>query len=159
MSDDVALSAKNAAGAVALRLAGANYAEIAETLGYHDAAVAQAAVENHLATIAAASTPEKREELRATEGARIERLLRSVWTKATTPRDPEHLPAVRTALALIDRRIKLYGLDAPTTIAVYSPTTSEIDAWVASMSAQQADLGIEEPDLIVLDAIDVTDAD
>jgi hypothetical protein len=158
MSDEVALSTKNAAAAVALRLAGANYTEIAETLGFHDAAVAQAAVERHLASIAADTSAEKRDELRATEGARIDRLIRSVWTKATTARDPEHLPAVRTALALIDRRIKLYGLDAPTTIAVYSPTTSEIDAWVASMSAQQADLGIEEPDLIVLDAIDVTDA-
>ena len=116
--------------AVGLRLAGASYGEIAEVLGYSTAVQAREAIEQDLALEA---TTAGRDELRDLEGERILKLLRNVWVKATSPRDPEHLAAAKVALALIDRRIRLYGLDAPQEIVVYNPSASEIDEWVAKM--------------------------
>ena len=119
--------------ALALRLAGATYAEIAETLTYASSDIARVAVESELANMAA--DPEKREQLRMLESTRLERLLRSLWQKAIDPETPEHLSYVKTALSIIDRRIRLFGLDAPTEIAIHTPTQAEIDAWVAQVSS------------------------
>jgi len=118
--------------AVALRLAGASYAEIADALAFADAKAARSAVET---TLAASATAHCREQLRSEEAGRLERLLRGVWGKATNPDHAEHLPAAKVALAIIDRHVRLYGLDAPAEVVVHSPTTAEIDSWVAGMTA------------------------
>lgn len=131
------------AAAVALRIAGATYQEIADTLEFIDAPAARRAVEEVLAHQAADADPAKRELLRAESATRIDRLLRSVWSKATSPGDLEHLPAVRVALSLIDRRIRLYGLDAPAEVLVHTPTMVEIDAWVAAVTGRDAPKVIE----------------
>lgn len=123
---------RQGAAATALRLAGASYVEIAEALSFVDAKAARALVEQ---TLGASTTDATRAQLRDEESARLERLLRSVWHKATTPEHAEHLPAAKVALAIIDRHSRLHGLDAPTEVIVHTPTTSEIDAWVASMTA------------------------
>lgn len=137
--------------ATALRLAGATYAEIAESLGLADAAEARGMVERDLAT--RSEDEGERAALRLEEAARIERLIRSVWGKATKTDDPEHLPAVRTALALVDRHARLLGLDMPTEVVVYTPTTTEIDAWVAEVvSIQSSVLDVEEADVAAIEA-------
>jgi hypothetical protein len=46
-------------------------------------------------------------------------------SKALNPKDKEHLAYNARALAIIDRQIKLWGLDAPTQIQV-SATDQEI---------------------------------
>lgn len=139
--------------AVALRLAGASYAEVAETLGYADANAARVQVELELGN--GANDPEGRARLREEASARLERLLRGVWQKAVNPTDPEHLPAVRTAMTLIDRHIRLHGLDAPTEVTVHNPTTTEIEAWVALMLAkQQETIDVEEADILMLEPAD-----
>jgi len=138
--------------AVALRLAGASYDEIAQHLGYADAGMAAAAVERDLRDHL---SEEGRDEVRMTDGRRIERLLRSVWAKANDPTHVEHLPAVRTALALIDRHARLYGLDAPQEVIVYNPAASEIEAWVSQMTLNLSSVdGIIEQDIIDLDELD-----
>lgn len=124
-------SAKRAEAAVALRLAGATYPEIANTCGYTDAFHARQAVER---VLAASVGEDGRDQLRAVEGKRLERLLRSTWKRATDPGDTEHLAYVRAALALIDRHVRLFGLDAPQQMVVYSPAQGEIEAWVAGMA-------------------------
>ena len=43
------------------------------------------------------------ETQRAEATLRLEALLTSVWPKASNDADPEHLPAVRMALGLVDR--------------------------------------------------------
>jgi hypothetical protein len=95
-----------------------------------------------------------RAALRAEEEARILRLLRGVWGKATNPNDPEHLVAARIALAMVDRHSRLMGLDMPTEVVVYTPTTSEIDAWVAEVVALQHTnvLDVEEADVLAIEA-------
>jgi hypothetical protein len=134
--------------ATALRLAGASYAEIAATLGLASPKSARDAVERDLAM--RSDDTEDRARLRQEEAARIERLIRSVWTKATTPTDPEHLPAARVALAMVDRHARLLGLDMPTEVVVYTPTTTEIDQWVATMVAQSSTIvgEVEEADVL-----------
>jgi hypothetical protein len=119
--------------AVALRIAGANYSEIATTLGYMSSAKAREAVERALA---ASIDSDDRERLRTLEGKRLERLLRGLWRKATDDANPEHLSAVRTAVAVIDRHARLFGLDAPQQMVVYTPAGEEIAGWVAQMASQ-----------------------
>lgn len=131
--------------AVALRIAGANYSEVAQALGYASANHARLAVERALA---ASVGDESRDQLRFLEGRRLERLLRGLWAKATDDRHPDQIAAARTALAVIDRHSRLYGLDAPTQMVVHSPTAGEIEAWVAQMAAQVSQGMPEEKDII-----------
>jgi hypothetical protein len=139
--------------AVALRIAGATYSDIARTLDYASAALARQAVERSLATTAGT---ESREQLRFIEARRLERLLRGLWKKATDETNEEHLAAVRTAIAVIDRHAKLYGLDAPQEMVVYTPAASELEAWVANMAKQVRGEFPEEADIITAE-YEVTD--
>lgn len=150
MSEPVVGSSKTAAAALALRVHGASPAEIAEALQLPDAETAQDLVERELASRVADIDPAQRNRQRALAVARIERMMRSVARKATDEGDPEHLPAVRAFLALIDREVRLLGLDAPVEVAVYNPTANEIEAWVLRMSAAAGlvTVGIEEADVI-----------
>lgn len=144
---------RQGSAALGLRLAGAGYDEIAETLGFEHAWAAREAVEATLAN-RALSDRDGRERLRAEEGARLLRLLRSVWQKATDTDSPEHLPAVKVAADLIARHTRLYGLDAPSEIVVHSPTASEIDRWVAALVSstteplRQMELDVVEAEVV-----------
>ena len=129
---------RQGAAALALRLAGASYIEVADMLGLPSAVEARDQVEVALAA-RAWQAKDQRDSLRAEDGARIERLLRSVWPKATNPDHHEHLVAVKVALSLIDRHSRLYGLDAPTEFVVHNPTQAELDQWVSAMVAHSAD--------------------
>lgn len=140
---------KNARAALALRLAGASYMEIADAVGYTDHVTARQAVVRELAGIDTDTA--SRERLRAEEGARIERLMRSVWGKATDQNHPEHLMAVRTALSLIDRHARLFGLDTPVEQPIYTPTTAEIDQWVAQLIEGSAGATVIEAEVIEIE--------
>lgn len=118
--------------AMALKVAGANYSEIADVLEYSSVDQARSAVERGLAATAG---EEDRKRLREISGRRLERLLRGLWSKATDPEHPEHLSATRTALSLIDRHIRLYGQDAPSEMVVYAPGQAEIGEWIANMAS------------------------
>jgi hypothetical protein len=144
---------RTGAAALALRLAGAGYDEVADALGLPSAQAARNHAEDALAA-RAWDDVKGRERLRAENSARIERLLRSVWTKATDNDHPEHLAAVKVARELIDRHCKLYGLDAPAEIVIHNPTASEIDAWVAGMIAvTTSELRAMEPDVIDVEEV------
>lgn len=134
----------------ALRLAGATFPEIAETLGIANAAEAQTL---YFRDLGQRVSDEDRRHSRMEAKARLERLLRSTWRKATTERDPEHLAAVRVAQGIVDRLIKLEGLDAPTEVVVHAPTVAEIDAWVARVVAAQPDNLPDEPDIVDADVV------
>lgn len=135
--------------AVGLRLAGATFTEVADTLGLPDRIAARDLIEKELASYD--DDPAARDRLRDEEAARIERLLRGVWGKAVDPENPEHLPSVRTALALIDRHARLLGLDRPQEMVVYTPTTSEIDTWVTQVIAGRAVVDVEETDVLAIE--------
>jgi len=133
---------------LALRLAGAGYDEVADALGLTSAQVARDHAEKALEA-RAWDDVQGRDRMRAENGARLERLLRGVWAKATNPDHPEHLAAVKVAKEVIDRHCRLYGLDAPSEVIVHTPTATEIDQWVAGMIAMSAaDLRAMEPPII-----------
>jgi hypothetical protein len=141
------------AAAIALKIAGADYSEIAETLGYSSVTSARSAVERGLA---ATASEEDRSNLRVISGRRLERLLRAIWVKATDPKHPEQLSAQRTALALIDRHIRLWGQDAPSEMVIYSPSKGEIEEWIAQM-AHNVRAGLpQEKDIIEGEVLDDT---
>lgn len=133
---------RTAAAALALRLAGAGYDDVADALGMDSALVARRAAESALAARATEDL-DGRKRLRAECGARIERLLRSVWGKATDHDHPEHLVAVRVARELIDRHVRLYGLDAPAEVVIHNPTALEIEEWVSLVVAGRNQPAIE----------------
>jgi hypothetical protein len=63
----------------------------------------------------------------------LEQLLRSCWIKAMNPDHPDHLLAVTKAREIVDRHAKLYGLDSPTELIVHSPSSQELEQWVAQV--------------------------
>lgn len=134
MASQVPARNKEKRAALTLRLAGASYAEIADAVGYASAADARNAVVAELASYEA--TDDERKQLRREEAARVERLMRSVWGKATDPNNPEHLSAVKIALQLVERHGRIYGVDMPQEVVIYNPTASEIDEWVATIIQQ-----------------------
>jgi hypothetical protein len=146
---------RNAQAALGLRIAGASYEDVAQVLGFAGPDEARRAVERALMETAA--DPKERETQRALSAARIDRMLRSVFSRAVDKNDPDQLTAVRVALQLEDRRIRLYGLDAPVEHIVYNPTATEIEAWVQAMLGANEHLAIEEPDIIAIPGEVVTD--
>ena len=134
-----------ASAVTALKLAGASFAEIADTLGIASTAEAQSL---YFQDLGSRVTDEDRNMERTEAKARLERLLRSTWRKATTERDPEHLAAIRVAQGLVDRIIKLQGLDAPTEVIIHAPTVAEIDAWVANVASHDLSGLPSEADII-----------
>lgn len=150
---------RRANAAVALRLSGASFAEIAVALEYASAREARHAVE---AALAENHTDDMtRQQMRAEATGRLERMLRGVWQKATSPDDAEHLPAVKVAVSVIDRMIRLHGLDAPSEVVVHAPTAREIDEWVAKVTSTGVDdlRALEDPTIIDAEVIEVVDDD
>jgi hypothetical protein len=131
--------------AVTLAIYGASYSEIAKRLSYASAHIARLAVERGLA---AATGPEDRKRRREVEGRRLERLLRGVMAQATDEENPEQPAYVRAAAMIIDRRIRLYGLDAPQEMVLYNPTERELQTWLSEkIGVTQQDFP-EEADII-----------
>lgn len=103
-----AKTAERRSRAVALRLAGADLQQIVDALGYSDKAAASKditrALEAHLAEQRMGS-----ELLRETELLRLDRIQRGLWPAAVNG----DTKAADTVLRVIDRRVRLLGLDIP----------------------------------------------
>lgn len=139
---------RKANAAVQMRIAGASWDEIAEVIGYpsgRDALVAtERALEKELRELS-------KDGMRQMAGRRLERLLRGVWPKAIDPDNPEQLPAVGKAREIIADHRKLFGLDAPTEIAVHAPTEQELANWVATV-VNVGRPALEEADIFDIEA-------
>jgi hypothetical protein len=99
-----------------------------------------------------------KDRMRHIANRKLDQLLRSVSAKAANPKHPEHLAAVGKALNIIDRHIKLYGLDAPTEMIVHNPDSGEIEAWVMGlMNEGRGDL--QEADILEGEVVSVRDDD
>lgn len=134
-SDSVASKrppASRAQAALALRLAGAPFRDIATTLGYSTAVDAQNAVDKLLA---ASVEDEDLVAQRRLVDARLSRMLQAAWPTAME-RGPKQLDYMRMVLAIEERRARLQGTDAPTKHEVYSPTAEQIAQTVAALRAQ-----------------------
>lgn len=131
--------------AVALRVEGANYSQIAQVLEYPSSVAAREAVER---TLANSVGDDDREIMRSIESRRLEKVLRAVMRRAVNEDDPEQLNAAKVALMFIDRHIKLQGLDAPQVMAVYSPSATEMQEWLEQASRQIRPTTPQEAELV-----------
>lgn len=138
-----------AESALALRIAGTSYTNIAKALGYASATRARLAVERVLA--ASADSPEERDQQRVLNDKRLNRLLQSVMGKAVDPKDPDHLAYNARALAITDRIMRLWGVDAPAQVQI-TPTDEHLQQYVAHMMK----LARKEPEA---EEADIMDAD
>lgn len=128
-------SPTRAAAAVAMKIDGAGYSDIARVLEYSSAQRARLAVEEAIG--AQAGSPEQIEHIRFLNSRRLERLLQSMMKRATNPKDPDHLAYARMVVVVIDRHLRLWGADAPQKLDVtYSPAAGEIERWATQMAAQ-----------------------
>jgi hypothetical protein len=147
---------RKANAALAMRLSGATWEDIASVLGFPTERAALVAYESAMEK--QLETPESREELRRLARLRLERLMRGVWAKAIDPENAEHLAAVSKAKEIIAQITRLEGSDAPTEVNIYSPAQSEIEAWVAEQVNKTVPQ-LEEADIfegeIVVDSEDV----
>lgn len=111
-----ALSNDRVRASLALWTAGATYGDIAAQFGFRSPAVAAMAIERALSE--SVDDTQDRTKLRRRMSLTLDRLLRAVMPKAIDTQNPEQLPAVRTALTVVERYAKLNGLDAPTQVEV-----------------------------------------
>lgn len=110
---------------VALRLGGLPIRAIAAELR-----CSPGAVHAHLVHVLAehrAGTAELVEQYRAVEGARLEELHRAVWPAAVAG----DLAAAMVALRIMERRARLFGLDAPTRVEA-AQTEDVVLRWVGT---------------------------
>jgi len=94
--------------ALRLRSRGVTYQKIADSLG-----VTKATAYNRVQRALAAIPAEAVDEYRRLETERLDSLLEMALEKALDPNNKSSLFAVDRTLAIMDRRAKLLGLDAP----------------------------------------------
>lgn len=128
-------SPTRAAAAVAMKIDGAGYSDIAKVLDYSSPQRARRAVEEAISL--QAGSPEEIDHIRFINSRRLERILVSVMTRATDPGDADHLAYARMAVVLIDRHLRLWGADNPAQMKVtVTPTALAIEEWVTEMARQ-----------------------
>lgn len=141
---------RKADAALSMSLSGATWGEIAESLGFPTPRAARTATEKALAR--QLEREDDREKMRKMAGARLERLLRGIWTKAIDPNSPEQMSAISRSRELIADYSKLWGLNAPTEVTVHSPSQSELEDWVLRMTATMVP-AVEEPDIFEAEVV------
>lgn len=117
--------------AMALKLAGASYGAIAQQLGYNDASAARKAVMRGMKS----SLQENAGELRRLHYGRLEHMLMLLWPDVNA-RD---LASINTALSVMDRMERLFGLNAAEKVEVSSGKETVIladgdkDSYIAAL--------------------------
>lgn len=122
--------------ALEMRMAGATFAAIAQTLGYSHRKNAQRAVERAIAAEAAAIAPD-REAFVQMHLMRTERLIQAHWQRARQG----DTAATETIRRLLERQARLLGLDKPVRFEVTDAMDAEIEGLLAEMerlAAEQA---------------------
>lgn len=119
-----------AQAALALKIRGADYGEIAQVLDYADIPGARNAVEQLLADVAEHDGPQAWITQRNLARLRYEGLLAAVYPIAVDHTDEGFFQAQRQAAVLVDRITVLDGLNAPQRHVIMSPSAAEFDATI-----------------------------
>ncbi|QOC55999.1 helix-turn-helix DNA binding domain protein [Gordonia phage Clown] len=114
-------------------LQGKKYVDIAKEVGFRDPTSARKAVER-----AIARRRKERDEL-ADEAATIVleqlgMLLATDMPAALNPQHPDHFKAVDSVLRVLDRRVKLEGLDKPIQVEATVRVKDELDDEIAALA-------------------------
>ena len=149
--------------AVNLKLAGASYQEIADTLDFRTAAEAKRAVER---TLAATHSPDDWQTLRLVAGARAEELFKRSLAMASADflvlDDGERVPNTdklrwhQQAAADLMNHVQITGAKAPTKIEV-TPDEARMEEIVAEMLRRSGEEPILDAEVIDLDVVTSTD--
>lgn len=130
--------------AIALRLAGMDWQTIADRLDYASRAAACVDV-NRALEANLAEQSQAADTLREVESQRLDRLQAAAWPSAVKG----DLKAIETVLKVIDRRVKLQGLDMPLRAELSGPDGGPMQLQHANL-AKLYDLidtaGDEDPD-------------
>jgi len=123
INNPVSLSRQMSAGertrrAMALKLAGASYAQIAQNLGYHDASGARKAVQRGMKS----ALHESASELKKIHYGRLEHMLMLLWPDV----NQKDLSSMSAALSVMDRMERLYGLNAAEKVEIGSSSNTVI---------------------------------
>ena len=121
-------NAEKEAHALRLRKQGLTYEQIAAELGMHDRSGARKIVQRALDK----TIQEPADELRRLEVERLDALLVAMWPAAEAGKGY----AVDRCLAIMDRRAKLLGLDAPARKIVEVVTEDAVDAAIRELEGQ-----------------------
>jgi hypothetical protein len=143
-----------ARAALGLHVVGATDAQIADELGFTSTVEARRAWE---AAIADTLSEGDLEMVRRVEARRLDDLQSAVMDEALDPGRVDQKGAIKTVLAIMQRRADMLGLDRPTKVEVYSPTLAELNEVASSMLERlgvTSDVEAED----VLDAEEVVDA-
>lgn len=136
-----------------LKEMGYQFDEIADILNLPDEETAEVEFNKGLVRYLK-EDPDSIARLRVLANRRLEWLLRSVWKKAIDPQHDEQMVAQQRALAIIDRHVKLYGLDSPSKVNIeISPSDEELNAFVATVLALQENHP-EEGDIFEADVVE-----
>lgn len=153
---------QGAQAALALKLAGASYVEIAKTLEYNSPRDAQHAVERALA--AAVGDDEQLRTQRAMVSLQLDRIIRNHAVQSSDKKNPDQIAHSRTVLSALDRKARLLGLDAPILIQHIDPAGDEFNRLLEVVAGNsgialpvEADIFEAESDWVE-DAEEVTDA-
>lgn len=138
---------QKARSALLLHYKGLTIDEIVAVVGFASIEEASKAIDKAVAA-ELRSDPKAKDRMRHIANRKLDQLLRSVSGKAADPKHPEHLAAVDKAVKIIDRHIRLFGLDAPSEMIVHNPDAGEIEAWVVGV------LNHGNPDLKDIDIFD-----
>jgi hypothetical protein len=125
---------------------------VARKCGYPSRVDALRAIERRMAQLLA-ENPRNQALMRDMASRRLEALSRSVWKKATNPKDPEHLQAHARAESVVMNWVKLNGVAAPQQVVVSNPTSEAIEAIAAEIAARGAKQ-LAEGDIFADDADD-----
>lgn len=114
-------------------MAGASYAEIAELFDLPSPAAARHAIERALAD-AAPDGPQDRSMLVSKVSMTLDRCLRAVMTKALDGNNPDQRAYMDSVLKVIDRKVALHGLNAPTQLAITTPDSDELTEFITALA-------------------------
>ena len=140
-----------AESAVALVLSGASLSDVVRVLKFKSQGDAKRVIER---TLASTVTVDEKKYLQMVATQRYEKLLKSVMTRATNPKESNQLAYNQRAQSIIDRLVKLQGLEAPTQVQI-SPSDEFLASYankfkeslgLDSNVPQEADI-LEESDL------------
>lgn len=123
-----------AEAALAFKLVGASYEDIAKNLDFVSPTEARLAVERALAR--AADEFGDKDRLRTVLNKRLDRIAQVCYARSLQKDNPDQIAWARTFLAYADRISKMNGLEATATTVVITPAYEEIEQWARKMYEQ-----------------------
>jgi hypothetical protein len=143
---------RKAHAALDMALEGYSWTDIAEILGFPTGRAAQVATEQALEQSLLTETSQR--HMRKLFERRYERLLKAFWKTAIDTESPDRFAAAKTVREILFDARRLMGLDAPQQYVVATPSSAELEAWVAKVQKHEMP-ALKEADIFADDEPDV----